>query len=92
MSADLRAEQQFTLSFGALAQPVEDQLRGQGLRLNMTPLNRNLLQRDIDEVSRLLFREVITRAQASSARSRIFKRIQRHVKPLEDDALQPGEE
>ncbi len=80
------AEQQFVLSFGALAGPLEDQLRGQGLRLNMTPLNRNLLQRDIDEVSRLLFREVITRTQASSARSRIFKRIQRQVKPLENDA------
>jgi hypothetical protein len=79
-----RPEQQFTLSFGALAQRLEDQLRDQGLRLNMTPLRCALLQRDLDEVSRLLFREVITRKEATNARSRIFKRIQRSVKPLEE--------
>ena len=77
-------EQQFTLSFGTLAQRLEDQLRAQGLQLNMTPLSCSLLQRDLDEVSRLLFREVITRKEATTARARIFKRIQRSVKPLKE--------
>ncbi len=79
-------EQQFTLSFafGTLAQRLVDQLRDQGLQLNMTPLSRSLLQRDLDEVSRLLSRDVITREEATTARARIFKRIQRSVKPLKE--------
>jgi len=86
-------EQQFTLTFGTLAQRLEDQLRDQSLhwnlhlagwRLNMTPLSCALLQRDLDEVSRLLSRKVITKEEATTARARIFKRIQRSVKPLEE--------
>jgi hypothetical protein len=78
------SEQQFTLSFGALAQRLDDQLRAQGLQLSTTPLNSAPLQRDLDEVLRLLSREVITKEEATTARSRIFKRIQRSVKPLEE--------
>ncbi len=62
--------------------PIEEQLGDQGFKLELDPLQRACLQRDADEVTRLCIRFVLTEAEASKARKRIFQIIKKQAKPL----------
>jgi len=70
------------INFGAMSPRIEEQLEEQGLGLDLEPVQRMHLQRDIDEVSRLRVRCVLTEAESDKARKRIFQFIKKHVKPL----------
>lgn len=70
------------ISFGALSPPLDEQLRDQGLKLDMDETIRAHLQRDADEVARLRVRRVLTEAESDKARKRIFQIIKKQVKPL----------
>ncbi len=76
------SQRNIQIKFGAMHPPIEEQLRDQGFRLDMEPLQRHLLQRDADEVTRLCIRFVLTEAEASKARKRIFQIIKKQAKPL----------
>ena len=73
----------FTLSMGCLAPRIEEQLTDQSLRLDLDPHRRQLLQQDVDDVSRLFVRGVLSDSEATKARRRIIKFIKQHLKPLE---------
>jgi hypothetical protein len=70
------------ISFGALAPPIDKQLREQDCKLDMDPLQRGYLQRDADEVSRLRVRSILTEGESDKARKRIMQIITKHVRPL----------
>jgi len=70
------------IAFGALSLPIDEQLKDQGLKLNMSPTSRAHLQRDADEVARLRVRRVLTEAESDKARKRIFQIIKKQAKPL----------
>lgn len=72
----------FSVSFGALYPPIDEQLREQGLKLDMGPLQRAHLQRDADEVTRLRVRCILTEAESDKARKRILQIIKKQAKPL----------
>ena len=71
------------ISFGALSPPIGEQLRDQGFKLDLTPLSRELLQQDNDQVTRLFIRGILTESETSKARKRIFKIISKQAKPLQ---------
>ena len=75
-------EHRFHVEFGSLAPPIEDQLRDQGLQLDMIPLSRHQLQCDTHEVTRLFVRGILTEAEAHKARRRILQIIKKQVRPL----------
>jgi hypothetical protein len=68
------------IEFGALSPRIEEQLRVQGMRLDMDPMQRQHLQRDVDEVSRLCVRGVISESEADRARARIMKAIKKQAR------------
>jgi hypothetical protein len=72
----------FTLDFGALSPPIDEQLRDQGLKLDMPPLHRCHLQRDLHQVNRLRVRCILTEAESDKARKRILQIIKKQAKPL----------
>ena len=76
------SQQNVRVSFGALSPPIDEQLREQGLKLDMDPLQRGYLQRDADEVTRLRVRCILTEAESDKARKRIVQIIKKQAKPL----------
>ena len=72
----------FNIEFGALCPPLGEQLRNQGLNLDLDPTGRQLLQRDIDEVTRLAIRGVITESEPERSRKGLMKTLQKHRKHL----------
>jgi len=70
------------ISFDPINGPFDEQLRAQGFRLDMDPLQRAYLQRDADEVARLLASHILTESEAGKARQRIFRIIRKQAKPL----------
>jgi hypothetical protein len=72
----------FNIQFGALCPLLGEQLRNQGLDLDLAPMGRLLLQRDIDEVTRLAIRGVITESERDRARKRLMRTIKKHLKRL----------
>jgi hypothetical protein len=72
----------FNIKFGALCPPLGEQLRNQGLNLDLDPMGRQLLQRDIDEVTRLAIRGVITESERDRARKRLMQTLKKHLKHL----------
>ena len=76
------SQRNIQIKFGAIHPPIEEQLKEQGFKLDMEPLQRHLLQRDADEVTRLRVRCVLTEAEVSKARKRIFQIIKKQAKPL----------
>ena len=48
----------------------------------MEPLRRGYLQRDVDEVTRLRVRCILTEAESDKARKRILQIIKKQVRPL----------
>jgi hypothetical protein len=76
------SQQKVRIFFGALSPPIDEQLRDQGFKLDMDPLQRAYLQRDIDEVTRLRVRCILTEAESDKARKRIFQIIKKQLKPI----------
>jgi hypothetical protein len=74
--------QSVRVSLGALSPTIDEQLREQGFKLDMDPLQRGYLQRDADCVSRLLANHILTLSEAGKARQRIFQIIKKQAKPL----------
>ena len=72
----------FSVALGPLCPPIDEQLREQGLGLDMDPLQRGHLQRDADEVTRLRVRRILTMAESDKACRRILQIIKKQVKPL----------
>ena len=70
------------INLGAMSSPIEDQLRAQGLQLDMSVKQRGYLQRDADEVSRLYVRCILTDTEATRARQRIFRIVQKQAIPV----------
>lgn len=70
------------IAFGSLSGPLDEQLRAQGFKLDMDPLQRGYLQRNADEVARLLTNHILTESEAGKARQRIFQIIKKQAKPL----------
>ena len=73
------------ISFGALSEPISDQLQSQGLCLDLSPLNRACFQRDADAVTRLHIRSILTEAEARKARKRIIAIIKKHARPIQQN-------
>jgi hypothetical protein len=64
------------LNFGALAAPLQHQLRNQGLAVVEGDAERLAhLQRDADALVRLMIRDVLTDSAASVARRKLIKRV-----------------
>ena len=85
------SEHRFHIEFGGVAPPIEDQLRDQGLQLDMIPLSRHQLQRDTHEVTRLFVRGILTETEAHKARNRILQIIKKQVRPLRQTQPTPKE-
>ena len=75
-------QQNIRIFAGALSPSIDEQLRDQGFKLDMDPLQRAYLQRDADEVTRLRVRRILTEAESDKARNRIFQIIKKQAKPL----------
>ena len=71
-----------SIIFGAKAPRIDEQLRSQGYKLDMEPLDRGYLQRDADEVTRLADRSVLTQPEQARARCRLLQIIREQAKPL----------
>lgn len=69
-------------SFGSLIPSIAEQLRRQGQKLDMDPLQCGLLQRDADEVTRFRVRGILTKAESDKARKRILQIIKKQARPL----------
>ena len=76
------SQQNIRISFGALSPSIDEQLRDQGFKLDLDPLQRAYLQRDTDEVTRLRIRCILTEAESDKARKRIIQIIKKQAKPL----------
>ena len=77
-------EQSLTLDFGPTAERIEEQLRAKGLFLDLSPMDRQMLQRDVDEVIRLHLRGILEREEAKKAYERITIEITAHVRKTLD--------
>lgn len=73
----------FAISFGALSERIEEQLKEQGLYLQMEPYRRQVLQKHADQVTDLKIQEILSEREATNARRRILRRMRDNVKPLE---------
>jgi hypothetical protein len=71
------SQRNIRIAFGAISPPIDEQLRDQGFKLDMDPLWRGYLQRDVDEVTRLRIRCVLTEAESDKDRKRIFQIIKK---------------
>ena len=76
------SQQSIRISFGAPSPSIDEQLRDQGFKLDMDPLQRAYLQRDADEVTRLRVRCILTEAESDKARWRIIRIIKKQAKQL----------
>ena len=76
------SQRNIRIAFGAISPSIDEQLRDQGFKLDMDPLWRGHLQRDVDEITRLRIRCVLTEAESDKARKRIFHIIKKQAKPL----------
>ena len=64
---------QIGISFGAMADPLRDQLKAQGLRMPEEKMNH--LQSDIDALVRLSIRGLLCDSDANRTRRKLLKRI-----------------
>jgi len=69
---------QFGLSFGALADPISEQIRKQGLKFNDKEVEQ--FQSDLDAIHRLRFRSILIDSVASKCFDKLYKKILSHVK------------
>ena len=68
---------------------IDLQLRAQGYRLAMDPWDRLNLQRDFDEIHRLLARGVLTATEHDRVRLRLLRTVTKHAKPVPSPENQP---
>ena len=61
------------ISFGAMADPLKDQLKSQGLKMGAEKCNH--FQLDIDALIRLSIRGVLCDSDANRTRRKLMKRI-----------------
>jgi len=73
-------KQSLTLDFGPTAERIEEQLRAKGLFLDLSPMDRQMLQRDANEVIRLHQRGILEIEEAEKACERITIEITKHVR------------
>lgn len=78
----------YGLTFGALADPIEVQLRRQGHTLGSKDATHRI-QRWADEITSLGIHQLFTGAERDRARKRLMKEIKSLVRPL--PAPQGGE-
>jgi len=64
----------------AALRAAAEQLRAKGLFLDLSPMDRQMLQRDVDEVIRLHQRGILKREEAEKACERITIEIAKHVR------------
>lgn len=74
-----RKEIKFSMRLGCLADPIEEQLNEQGLTLGENVKHSQALA---DCISHLYVQELLTEAEAGRARTRLCKRIAKHIRPL----------
>lgn len=67
------SDNKISIVFGAMADPIRLQLRGQYRGIGSRDVGH--LQRDADAVSRLLVRGLITASSASGARKKILQKL-----------------
>lgn len=67
------SDNKVSIVFGAMADPIRLQLRGQHGSIGSRDVGH--LQRDADAVSRLLVRGLITASSASGARKKILQKL-----------------
>ena len=62
-----------SIAFGAMADPLKDQLRQQGLHMNAGKCGH--FQRDMDAINRLLIRGMASDSEGTKIRRRLLKSI-----------------
>jgi hypothetical protein len=72
-----------SLHFG---ETVHKQLASQSFVLDLSPFDRDMIQRDVDEINRLAFRDVIMAYEAEAARQRIFEKIRTYARRVAEDS------
>jgi hypothetical protein len=77
-------KQSLTLNFGPTAERIEEQLRAKGLFLDLSPFDRQSLQRDANDVNRLHTRGILEEEEAAKAYKRITIEITAHVRKTLD--------
>jgi len=70
------------IHFDVYSPRIEEQLKEQGLKLDLSLMKRLYLQKDADDVTRLRVRCILTKVESDKAYNRIFKIIKKHAKPL----------
>lgn len=70
----------FTLSLGALAPSIADQLEQIGYRV--TPYQAKHVQKDVDALNRLKVRGVLSDGEAKRACTRLMKMIAKWMEPI----------
>jgi hypothetical protein len=68
-----------SIRFGELAPRIDEQLQDQGLRLDMDPYDRAILQRNCDSITQLVAHKLLTDREADAARKRIMQIIRRNA-------------
>ena len=82
-------EHRFHIEFGAMAAPIDEQLRDQGLRLDIEEVALWALQCDADGVARLFVRGILTETEVHKAKNRILQIIKKQVRPLHPTPTEP---
>lgn len=80
-AAKSRAAGNIVLRFGAMAPPIEDQLRQHGLT-SATKMRITMRQRQADAVTLLGVSEVLTSAEVRKARARLMKQTLDDAMPI----------
>jgi hypothetical protein len=69
----------YSISFGALADPIQHQLERQGFALDLDTDQVDRLQMCADSIARLKIQSLLTEAEGDRVRNRLMKRITKHV-------------
>ena len=78
----------YSLSMGALSDPIEVQLQQQGLTLGSADYAQRV-ERWANEISGLRIHGLLTEAESDRARKRLMKEIRGQVRPLPGGEVQP---
>lgn len=72
----MKAKREIGIEFGALAPPILDQLRAQGVRASiLSSVDALKYQKDADAIVRLSVRGLLTDAEKKAARRRLLKAL-----------------
>jgi hypothetical protein len=67
-------------------QTVHEQLASQSFWLDLSPYDRNMIQRDVDMVNRFAARDMLTPDEAEAARRTIFEKIRTYARRVAEDS------